>query len=343
MPERRRLVREASGRGSGIMKGGSDKKSISIGLVLSGGGAKGAYQAGIVKALAEMGISVSAISGASIGALNGAVAAASASLTDAALRLQKLWKAIADDPPLGDEIPTSIRLLEAAGLRFSEDFRYTARILREMTHNLLPTILSPDTGALVDNSRIRKLLFEYVSAEQLAKGLPLYVSVHNTNKKLLETTIGSGLARLRIKRNPEAEFLHVQSLSCEDQYTALLASAAIPFLLSAQEIDGESYVDGGFGGVLTSQGNTPVTPLLDAGYNPIIVTSLSDRSAWNKQKHPDAAIIEINREEKIDRTPLLPEVFDIIAFQPKKIYSWMEQGYVDTMRSVKPWLPLIGS
>jgi NTE family protein len=320
----------------------SDTGSAPIGLVLSGGGAKGAYQAGIVKGLAEMGVRIAAISGASIGALNGAVTAAAESLADASERLEKLWKAIADDPPLGDKIPTSIRLLEAAGLRFSDDFRYTARMLREVTHNLLPTILSPDTGALVDNSRIRELLREYVSVEQLAKGLPLYVSVHNTNKNLLETVIGSGLAKLRLKQNPEAEFMHVQSLASEDQHTALLASAAIPFLLSAQEIDGESYVDGGLGGVLTSQGNTPITPLLDAGCNPIIVTSLSDRSAWNRQKHPNAAIIEINREEKIDRAPLLPEVFDIISFQSSKIYSWMEQGYGDAIRSIKPWLPFIG-
>ena len=62
----------------------------SIGLVLSGGGAKGAYQVGIIKALAEMDVPIAAISGASIGALNGAVAASSDSLRDAAMRLEKI-------------------------------------------------------------------------------------------------------------------------------------------------------------------------------------------------------------------------------------------------------------
>ncbi|MDR1966736.1 MAG: patatin-like phospholipase family protein [Synergistaceae bacterium] len=315
-------------------------RGAAIGLVLSGGGAKGAYQVGIVKALAEMEVPIAAISGASIGALNGAVVASSATLGDAATRLEKLWGAIADDPPLGDEVPTSIRLLEAAGLRFSDDFRYSARLVREVTHNLLPTILSPDTGALVDNSRIRGMVAEYVSVEQLAEGTPLYVSVY-PNRNMLETVLGSGLAKLRIKKNPESEFLHVQSLPPDDQHAALLASAAIPFLLSAQEIDGARYVDGGMGGLFSSQGNTPIAPLLDAGYDPIIVTHLSDRSAWNKQKHPNAAIIEIDREEKIDRTPVLPELFDIISFQPGKIHSWIEQGYGDTVRCVKPWLKFI--
>lgn len=43
------------------------------GLVLAGGGTKGAYQVGVWKALCELGINVKAIVGASIGALNGAL------------------------------------------------------------------------------------------------------------------------------------------------------------------------------------------------------------------------------------------------------------------------------
>ncbi|MDN5342842.1 MULTISPECIES: patatin-like phospholipase family protein [Oceanotoga] len=42
------------------------------GLVLSGGGAKGSYQIGVWKALSEMNIKISTITGTSIGALNGA-------------------------------------------------------------------------------------------------------------------------------------------------------------------------------------------------------------------------------------------------------------------------------
>ena len=44
-----------------------------LGLVLSGGGAKGAYHVGVIKALYELGIQIDMLSGASIGALNGAV------------------------------------------------------------------------------------------------------------------------------------------------------------------------------------------------------------------------------------------------------------------------------
>lgn len=43
------------------------------GVVLEGGGARGAYQIGVYKALIEEGIEVGGIAGTSVGALNGAV------------------------------------------------------------------------------------------------------------------------------------------------------------------------------------------------------------------------------------------------------------------------------
>ena len=42
-------------------------------LVLEGGGTRGAYQVGVWKALKELGIKIKAISGTSIGSLNGAL------------------------------------------------------------------------------------------------------------------------------------------------------------------------------------------------------------------------------------------------------------------------------
>lgn len=309
----------------------------SIGLVLSGGGAKGAYQVGIVKALAEMGIRVSAISGASVGALNGAVLASSVSLKEGAERLETLWQIVAENPPLDENDPTLIRLMEAAGLAVKPTFRNTVIMAKGMRQHVIPTLLAPDREALVDNTPIRKLLERYVTHDSLASGLPLYVSIF-PNRNLMESVVDFSLAFFGIKDSPRSEFVHIQSLAEEDQQKALLASAAIPFLLQAQEINGELYSDGGMGGHLTAQGNTPIAPLLDNGYGTVIVTSLSDRSAWNRQQYPNAAIVGIDRVETIDRNFVMPEVFDVISFHPKRIYSWMEQGYNDTMRCVEPKL-----
>ena len=62
------------------------------GLVLSGGGAKGAYQVGVIECLADHGVRLSAIAGTSVGALNGAVIAAAPDLDNAAGRLEEIWR-----------------------------------------------------------------------------------------------------------------------------------------------------------------------------------------------------------------------------------------------------------
>ena len=46
---------------------------MKYGLVLAGGGARGAYQIGVMRAIRELGIEISAVCGTSIGAINGAL------------------------------------------------------------------------------------------------------------------------------------------------------------------------------------------------------------------------------------------------------------------------------
>ena len=60
---------------------------MNIGLCLCGGGAKGAYQAGVIKALYDRGINkFNAISGTSIGAINGYFI-----FTDNVEKLEEMW------------------------------------------------------------------------------------------------------------------------------------------------------------------------------------------------------------------------------------------------------------
>ena len=73
---------------------------IKLGVVLSGGGAKGAYEAGFLKALSEFDIQPDAIAGTSIGALNGSVYSANKNIKDVAIFLEKIWKDLANTPAL---------------------------------------------------------------------------------------------------------------------------------------------------------------------------------------------------------------------------------------------------
>ncbi|MBQ3955018.1 MAG: patatin-like phospholipase family protein, partial [Clostridia bacterium] len=49
--------------------------NISYALALEGGGAKGAYQIGVWRALRQAGIRIAAVAGSSVGSLNGAMIA----------------------------------------------------------------------------------------------------------------------------------------------------------------------------------------------------------------------------------------------------------------------------
>jgi NTE family protein len=238
-----------------------------------------------------------------------------------------------------------VQLLESTGIRLKPDIRNRAIILDMVFKNIIPTLVSPHKKSLIDNDVIRRVLGEYLTMDDLAQGLPLYVSVFS-NDGYIDSIVGSSLAFLGVKGNKNSEFLRIQDLPPEDMWKALLASAAIPILLEQQEIGGERYIDGGLGGMLTAQGNTPISPLIENGCNPIIVTSLSDRLAWKKQESKegefhDVRLIGIDREESIDRNLILPEVFDVLSFTPRKISSWIRQGYDDAIRCVKPHLFLL--
>ena len=79
----------------------------SIGLVLSGGGAKGAFQAGVWKAMCELGLAdrVSVISGTSAGAIN---AAAFAALRDPE-KICRFWRTKVGDIATPIPVPRASR------------------------------------------------------------------------------------------------------------------------------------------------------------------------------------------------------------------------------------------
>jgi NTE family protein len=61
-----------------------------VALVLQGGGALGAYQAGVYEALAEVGIHPDWVAGVSVGAINGAIIAGNPP-TSRIDRLREFW------------------------------------------------------------------------------------------------------------------------------------------------------------------------------------------------------------------------------------------------------------
>ncbi|MFJ4453085.1 patatin-like phospholipase family protein [Pseudomonas sp. NPDC089392] len=314
--------------------------SMKVGLVLSGGGAKGAYQVGVLKALRELGTRIDAVSGASIGALNGGILASAPSLDVAIERLEQLWGRLSKHSPLSVKMPGYVSLLVAAGLRLNGApailaAAHGAKRLAQRFDVELPEWLDGWEDGFLDDQPLQQLMDEFLVSKDLARGLPLYVSLYESLGGVEDIT-RAVCAELGFGDTPQSQFFHVQSIADEaEQKRILLASAALPLLFKSRRHAGRSWSDGGQGGWQTMQGNTPITPLLEAGCNLLIVTHLSDGSVWSRQRFPDATVLEIRPTKSLARaTGVMSGARDLLGFDCEKIPSWIEQGYQDTLHCV---------
>lgn len=317
-----------------------------VGLVLSGGGAIGAYEVGVVRALNELQVGVTAVAGASIGALNGAVLAAAPSMAEGERRLTNLWQALGDTAVLRPNsgltaVPVYLVMLASVGLTIGGAGALPAGLSKLLSNALgAPTLpqavrrtleqFSGVSQGLLSDAPLKQMFDEFLDLDALRCGMPLYVSVFPSHGAGAD--IGQWLAaQFNLTEGQASEFLHVQSLSTVDQRELLLASAALPLLFKPRTVGGRLYADGGLGGARTCQGNTPITPLLAAGCKTVIVTHLDDGSLWSRDTFPGATVLEIRPQRDIRRNGM---VSDLLGFDPAKLTSWIAQGYEDTLHCV---------
>jgi NTE family protein len=190
-----------------------------LNLALQGGGAHGAFTWGVLVRLLEAEIRIEGISGASAGALNAVVLASGWLRGGAAGAVRAL-----------DELWREIA-------RLAQMSRLRAGGLSQMAADFAAQFLSPYQLNPMGMNPLRPVLERLVEFERLrAVELPrLFIAA---------TNVATGSAR--IFRNAE--------LSLD----AVLASACLPQLHHAIEIDGASYWDGGF------SANPPLVALVEA-------------------------------------------------------------------------------
>ncbi|WP_369719592.1 patatin-like phospholipase family protein [Bradyrhizobium sp. LLZ17] len=207
-----------------------ERDAVLIDLALQGGGSHGAFTWGVLdRLLEENWLSIAAISGTSAGAMNAAVladgwiAGGAAGARDA---LERYWHRVSKAAAFS---PLQRSPLDRLMGRWTLDTS-PAYILTDLMSRLLsPYDLNP-TGY----NPLRKVLAESIDFERLA-GSPI---------KLFVTATRVRTGRGRIFRNAEITA------------DVLLASACLPTMFRAIEIDGEPYWDGGFAG------NPTITPLV---------------------------------------------------------------------------------
>jgi NTE family protein len=204
-------------------------------LVFQGGGALGAYQAGVYQALHEAGIEPDWVVGTSIGAINAALIAG-APRGERLERLTEFWRRVENDRVFGMPIPDWM----------GQNARNLATIAGGLPAFFRPrpfAFLSPFVGlggedaAYYSVDPLRELLGELVDFDRIAKG-PMRLSV--------------GAARVQT-----AEMVYFDSRKELLNVDHVLASGALPPAFPAVRIGGKLYWDGG---ILS---NTPVEIVFD--------------------------------------------------------------------------------
>ena len=188
-----------------------------LSLALQGGGAHGAYTWGVLDRLLETGVAIDGISGTSAGAMN-AVALAqgwtAGGAEGARAALEAFWLAV------GERVPFHLDLLHSLNPSGDGALPMPMGMMLGMTRYFSPYDFNP-----YELNPLRDVVTQQFDFERLRRDCPLKLFI-------AATQVRSGKVRL----------FHTAELSAE----ALLASACLPTLHHAVEIDGEFYWDGGF-------------------------------------------------------------------------------------------------
>ena len=200
-----------------------------IGLALQGGGSWGAYTWGVLDAvLASRSIGIAHLSGTSAGAINAAIVAsalAKGSAAQARKSLRAFWLGIArpEVADIGREVWGPLERAWRDSLA---------------TWLLSSSPMSPYSAKPLNINPLREEIAKHVDFDAIrSKGAPaLYVTVTNVKTGLPRVIANDGIT-----------------------IDVLLASACLPTLFQAVEIEGEPYWDGGY------CGNPTLWPMIHTG------------------------------------------------------------------------------
>jgi NTE family protein len=189
-------------------------------LVLQGGGALGAFECGVVKALEEERIFPDVVAGISIGALNGAIVAGNP--RHATEALESFWSEIAVASPrlLGREAATAITSMQILTFGVPNFFRP-----RWMPSLFAPPMLPSSWTSFYDVGPMKELITRYVDFAAL-KASPVRLLVGAVNVTSGELEVFDS---------------YVDALTPDH----ILASGSLPPGFPWTEIDGKAYWDGG--------------------------------------------------------------------------------------------------
>lgn len=238
-------------------------------VVLQGGGALGAYQAGVYEALHEAGIEPDWMIGTSIGAINAALIAGN-ERENRVPALREFWRRMAHKS-IWHEWSAWPRFVQAA----SYVTTLTAGLPGFFTPNPLAFLgphvrLGSDNAGFYSTAPLERTLSELADFSLIARNKP-------------RLTVGAAHVRTSRMR-------YFDSRNEELSVNHILASGALPPAFPAVRIDGELYWDGG---ILS---NTPAEAIFDD--NPRVDSLVFAVHMWNPEGPEPETIWEVLHRQK---------------------------------------------
>lgn len=265
-----------------------------VNLALQGGGAHGAFTWGVLDALLEDDrLEIESMSGTSAGAMNAVVVAHGLSGPDGSRQrardgLAQFWQSVAEASRFSPFRRGPLAWLTGSWSLDSNPFFLTA--------DLMQRLLSPYQVNPANHNPLIRILQEQVDFDRVRRCDRVQVFV-------TATTVRTG--RPRVFRHDELTAEHI------------MASACLPMVYQAVEIDGEAYWDGGY------MGNPALWPLIYRGGSRDVV--LVQINPLERPEVPRTAREIINRLNEITFNASLYREMRAIAF----VSRLLDQGVLD--------------
>jgi len=261
-----------------------------VNLALQGGGAHGAFAWGVLEKLLEDGrLTIEAMSATSAGAMNAVVAAYGLSIggpDGAQEKLEEFWQRISNAGQLYSPIRSFPWEHWLQGSGPNSEFSPTFFVFQAMTHVFSPYQINP-----FNFNPLKDVLTEVVDFDRLAKC--------NKAPRLFLSATNVRTGKIKLFGN--------EAVSAD----VVLASACLPYLFHAVEIDGEHYWDGGF------MGNPAIFPLIyNRGSKDVILVHINP---IERKRLPRTAAEIFNRMNEISFNSSLMREMRAVAFVTKLI------------------------
>jgi NTE family protein len=251
------------------------REPVLVDFALQGGGSHGAYTWGVLdRLIEEPWLRIEAISGTSAGAMNAALVAdgwMQGGAEGARAALDAYWRRVSHAAAFS---PLQRSPLDRLMGRWTLDTSPAYVVMDLMARVLSPYDLNP-----LGFNPLRDILTDSINFDRLARA-PIKLFITATNVRT---------GRGRIFRNAEITA------------DVLLASACLPTMFQAIEIDDDPYWDGGYAG------NPTLTPLVrESDANDIILVQINPRE---RPDRPRTANEVLNRLNEISfNSPLMKEL-----------------------------------